>query len=46
MKTKKRTIFISASSSGIGYHLAKKYKQLGYQLIINGKNKTKLKHAQ
>ena len=45
MKTKKKTIFISASSSGIGFHLAKKYKQLGYQLIINGKNKIKLKNA-
>ncbi len=45
MKTKKNTIFISASSSGIGFHLANKYKQLGYQLIINGKNKIKLKKA-
>jgi len=42
---KKKTIFISASSSGIGYHLAAKYKLLGYNLIINGTNKSKLKRA-
>ena len=41
----KRTIFISASSSGIGYHLAKKYLLLGYKLIINGQNLSKLKRA-
>ena len=43
--TKKKTIFISASSSGIGYLLAEKYKSLGYNLIINGTNKSKLKRA-
>lgn len=42
---KKKTIFISASSSGIGYHLAAKYKLLGYNLIINGTSKSKLKKA-
>ena len=42
---KKKTIFISASSSGIGYHLAKKYKLIGYNVIINGKNLSKLKKA-
>ena len=42
---KKKTVFISASSSGIGYHLAKKYKSIGYNLIINGTNITKLKKA-
>ena len=42
---KKKTIFISASSSGIGYLLAEKYKLIGYNIIINGKNKSKLKKA-
>lgn len=42
---KKKTIFISASSSGIGYHLAKKYKSIGYNVIINGKSLSKLKKA-
>ena len=42
---KKKTIFISASSSGIGYYLAKGYKSLGYNVIINGKNLSKLKKA-
>jgi 3-oxoacyl-[acyl-carrier protein] reductase len=42
---KKKTVFISASSSGLGYHLAEKYKSIGYNVIINGKNKSKLKKA-
>jgi 3-oxoacyl-[acyl-carrier protein] reductase len=42
---KKKTIFISASSSGIGYLLAEKYKSLDYNLIINGTNQPKLKKA-
>ncbi len=42
---KKKTIFISASSSGIGYYLAKKYKSIGYNVIINGRNLSKLKKA-
>lgn len=42
---KKKTIFISASSSGIGYHLAKEYKSEGYNVIINGRNISKLKKA-
>ena len=42
---KKKTIFISASSSGIGYHLAKKYISVGYDVIINGRNESKLKKA-
>jgi 3-oxoacyl-[acyl-carrier protein] reductase len=42
---KKKTVFISASSSGIGYHLAKEYKSIGYNVIINGKNISKLKKA-
>lgn len=40
---KKKTVFISASSSGIGFYLAKKYKMLGYNLVINGTNISKLK---
>ena len=42
---KKKTVFISASSSGIGYYLAKGYKSVGYNVIINGKNLSKLKKA-
>ena len=42
---KSKTIFISASSSGIGYHLASGYRDLGYNIIINGKNLIKLKKA-
>ena len=42
---RKKVVFISASSSGIGYDLAKSYKSFGYDLIINGTNKSKLKKA-
>tara|TARA_B100000902_G_C27090027_1_gene803351 strand:- start:84 stop:818 length:735 start_codon:yes stop_codon:yes gene_type:complete len=42
---KKKTIFISGSSSGIGFLLAEKYKTLGYNLIINGTSQSKLKKA-
>ncbi len=42
---KKKTIFISASSSGIGYHLAKKYSLSGYKVIINGTNLDKLRKS-
>ena len=42
---KKKTVFISASSSGIGFSLAKNYKLLGYNVVINGTNKSKLKKA-
>jgi NAD(P)-dependent dehydrogenase (short-subunit alcohol dehydrogenase family) len=42
---KKKTVFISASSSGIGFHLAEKYKAFGYNVIINGTNRLKLKKA-
>ena len=45
MYKNKKTIFISGSSSGIGYHLAKQYKSIGYNVIINGKNIFKLKRA-
>jgi len=43
--SKKKTVFISASSSGIGYYLAKKYKNLDYNVVINGTNKSKLKEV-
>ena len=42
---KKKTVFISASSSGIGFHIAQKYKALGYNIVINGTNRFKLKKA-
>jgi 3-oxoacyl-[acyl-carrier protein] reductase len=45
MYNKAKTIFISASSSGIGYHLAKDFISSGYKVIINGKNFSKLKKA-
>lgn len=41
----KKVVFISGSSSGIGYDLAKKYKLLGHTLIINGTKEAKLKKA-
>lgn len=40
-----KTVFITASSSGIGFVLAKKFWQKNYQVIINGKNKKKLINA-
>lgn len=42
---KKEIIFISGSSSGIGFHLAKKFSLLGYRLILNGRKLIKLKTA-
>ena len=42
---KKKIIFISGSSSGIGFHLAQKYLAIGYKVIINGRNLIKLKKA-
>ncbi len=45
MFKKEKLIFISASSSGIGYFIAKKYLAIGYRVIINGTNKVKLKKA-
>ena len=42
MYKNKKTVFISGSSSGIGYHLAKEYKSIGYNVIINGKKISKL----
>ena len=40
---KNKTIFISGSSSGIGYYLAKEYIQLGYNIINNGQKFKKIK---
>ncbi len=37
-----KTVFITASSSGIGFYLAKKYLDKNYRIIINGRNKKKL----
>lgn len=37
-----KTVFITASSSGIGFFLAKKYVEKNYKVIINGRNKKKL----
>ena len=45
MHNRKKTVFISASSSGIGYHIAKSYLSVGYKVIINGRNISKLKKA-
>jgi 3-oxoacyl-[acyl-carrier protein] reductase len=45
MHRQKKTIFISGSSSGIGYHLAREYSSIGYNIIINGKNLSRLKKA-
>lgn len=42
---KKKVIFISGSSSGIGFHLAKLFQQLGYIVLINGHNKKRLNLA-
>ena len=45
MYKNKKTVFISGSSSGIGYYLAKEHKSIGYNVIINGKDLYKLKKA-
>ena len=42
---KEKIIFISGSSSGIGYGIAKKFLDLGFKIIINGKNKKNLLKA-
>jgi 3-oxoacyl-[acyl-carrier protein] reductase len=43
--SKKRVVFISGSSSGLGYELAKQFSQEGYIVIMNGKNKKKLEKS-
>lgn len=45
MNYRKKTVFISASSSGIGFYIAKNYLSVGYKVIINGRNISKLKKA-
>lgn len=42
---KEKIIFISGSSSGIGYGIAKKFLDLGFKIIINGRNKKNLLKA-
>ena len=42
---KKKTVFISGSSSGIGFHLAKLFKEKSYNVIIHGRDSKKLKKA-
>ncbi len=42
---KKKVVFISGSSSGIGFGLAKLYKGKNYTVIINGRNQSKLKKS-
>lgn len=39
----KKTIVITGSSDGIGYHLAKTFLEMGHQVVINGRNETKLR---
>ena len=45
VKFKKGTIFITGSSSGIGYGLAKNFQKDGFRIIINGTNSKRLKNA-
>jgi 3-oxoacyl-[acyl-carrier protein] reductase len=42
---KKKIIFITGSSSGIGFELAKKFLDLGLEIIINSNNLKNLKRA-
>ena len=43
--TKKKIIFITGSSSGIGFGLAKNFFDLGFEVIINSNNINNLKRA-
>jgi len=45
MSDKKKVIFITGSSSGIGFELAKKFLDLGFEILINSNNKRNLKKA-
>ena len=45
MKFKKKKIFITGSSSGIGYQIASRFASLGFEVIINSKNKSRLTKA-
>ena len=42
MNYRSKTVFITASSSGIGFFLAEEYMNNNYKIIINGRNKKKL----
>lgn len=45
MSDKKKVIFITGSSSGIGFELAKKFLELGFEIVINSNNMRNLKKA-
>ena len=45
MSDKKKVIFITGSSSGIGFELAKKFLDLGFEILINSNNIKNLKKA-
>ena len=45
MSDKKKVIFITGSSSGIGFELAKKFLDLGFEIAINSNNIRNLKKA-
>lgn len=45
MSDKKKVIFITGSSSGIGFELAKKFLDLGFEIVINSNNMKNLKKA-
>jgi 3-oxoacyl-[acyl-carrier protein] reductase len=45
MSNKKKVIFITGSSSGIGFELAKKFLDLGFEILINSNNIRNLKKA-
>jgi NAD(P)-dependent dehydrogenase (short-subunit alcohol dehydrogenase family) len=45
MTNKKKVFFITGSSSGIGFELAKKFLDLGFEIIINSNNIRNLKRA-
>jgi 3-oxoacyl-[acyl-carrier protein] reductase len=45
MSDKKKVIFITGSSSGIGFELAKKFLDFGFEIIINSNNIRNLKIA-
>lgn len=42
---KKKIVFISGSSSGLGFELAKFFSKENYLVIMNGRNKKKLKNS-
>ena len=45
MSDKKKVIFITGSSSGIGFELAKKFLDLGFEVLINSNHIRNLKKA-